>query len=108
MKAFRIRTLEDLLKTASYEKACDYFLFDTPGKLYGGNGVVFDWTLLAHYKGDRPFFLSGGIGAGEVSRLKNFNHPSWKAIDINSRFETAPGIKNIKAIKKFLWDLNIS
>ncbi len=108
MKAFRIRSKADFQKVATYENSCDYFLFDTPGRLYGGNGITFDWSLLRHYKGDNPFFLSGGIGPGEVNSIKDFKHPAWKAVDINSRFETAPGIKNIKAIKQFLWDLNIS
>ena len=108
MKAFKIKTKEDLHSVSAYEHACDYFLFDTAGKLYGGNGELFNWELLKYYEGQTPFFLSGGIGPGEVEALKQFNHPSWRGIDVNSRFEDAPGRKNIPALKKFLWDLNIN
>ncbi len=108
MKAFRIRTMEELDEVAAYEPVCDLFLFDSPGKLYGGNGTLFDWDLLQHYKGATPFFLSGGIGLNEVSALKKFDHPKWAGIDVNSRFETGPGIKDKATLKQFLWDLNIS
>lgn len=108
MKAFRIRTREDLHKVAAYEPVCDLFLFDSPGKFYGGNGTVFQWDLLQHYEGTTPFFLSGGIGLHEVPALKMFDHPKWIGIDVNSRFETGPGVKDKATLKQFLWDLNIS
>lgn len=108
MKAFRIKAIEDLQKASGYEGCCDYFLFDSPGKLYGGNGTTFEWNLLKKYDGYTPFFLSGGIGQEEIPALKNFDHPKWLGIDINSRFETAPGIKDKTILKQFLWDLNIS
>lgn len=107
IKAFRLRTVEDLPITNEYLEACDYFLFDTPGALYGGNGRTFDWDLLAHYQGRLPFFLSGGIGPVDADRIKAFSHPALHAIDVNSGFESEPGEKNIAEIKKFLWDLNI-
>ncbi len=106
MKAFKIKNKEDIEETENYAGVCDYLLFDTAGKLYGGNGKLFNWKLLDNYNGDTPFFLSGGIGVEEVEELKKFKHPSWVAIDVNSKFEDAPGVKNIKKIKQFLWDLN--
>lgn len=106
-KVFRLTTKDDLKKTDDYKKVCDYFLFDTPGKLYGGSGKQFDWNLLEYYDADIPFFLSGGIGPEATEALKSFDHPNLHAVDINSRFETGPGIKNIADIKKFLWHLNI-
>ena len=108
MKAFRLRQPGDLEATGAYEEVSDVFLFDAQGPLYGGNGVAFDWSLLDHYGGGRPFFLSGGIGPGDVPSLKAFSHPRWQAVDVNSRFETAPGEKNIDDLKQFLWDLNFS
>ena len=108
MKAFRLKDARDLAGVRPYEQVCDFFLFDTAGKLYGGNGTGFDWTILRHYDGQTPFFLSGGIGPEHAEALRQFNHPQWTGVDINSRFETAPGIKNTKAIKQFIWDLNIS
>jgi indole-3-glycerol phosphate synthase len=107
IKAFRIRSTEDLATAEAYSEVADYFLFDTPGSLYGGNGSRFDWSLLEAYRGNVPFFLSGGIGPDSVAALKAFSHPLFFGIDINSRFETRPGIKNMEEIKRFIWDLNI-
>jgi phosphoribosylanthranilate isomerase len=108
IKALRLKSAEDLGRTQAYAGVCDYFLFDAPGRLYGGNGTVFDWSLLQHYRLEVPFFLSGGIGPAAAEGLKAFTHPALHAIDINSRFETAPGKKNMDDIKRFLWDLNFS
>lgn len=106
-KVFRLTSKDDLKKTVAYKEVSDYFLFDTPGTLYGGSGKQFDWHLLTYYKGDIPFFLSGGIGMDAVEALKKFDHPQLYAVDINSRFEISPGVKNIADIKQFLWHLNI-
>jgi phosphoribosylanthranilate isomerase len=108
VKAFRIRQAEDIPQVDAYEEYCTYFLFDTAGPLYGGNGVPFDWKLLDSYTGSVPFFLSGGIGPADTARLAAFSHPAWQGIDINSRFEIRPGEKNLEDIKRFLWDLNIT
>ena len=80
-----------------YEAVCDYFLFDTKGKLPGGNGTTFDWKILEKYPSAKPFFLSGGIGIDEldaVTEILKTNLPIY-AIDINSKFEIEPGLKNI-------------
>lgn len=106
IKAFRIKEpvkLDEWVKP--YLEVCDYFLFDTGGKHYGGSGELFDWTVLHTYTGTVPFFLSGGIGSAQAAAIKAFTHPSFFAIDINSRFEEAPGVKNMNLIKKFLWEL---
>lgn len=84
-----------------YEGIADYFLFDTKGKSVGGNGEQFDWNVLESYDGDTPFLLSGGIGPEDAERLKHWHHPQCIGIDINSRFETTPGIKDVAAITKF-------
>jgi phosphoribosylanthranilate isomerase len=81
-----------------YESVCDYFLFDTKGKLPGGNGTTFDWKILDNYPSTKPFFLSGGIGIDELDSIKEIsktNLPLY-AIDINSKFEIEPGLKNIQ------------
>lgn len=108
IKAFRLRTKEDMRLPEAYQEVSDYFLFDAPGRLYGGNGTLFNWALLQDYRLHVPFFLSGGIGPEQAAGLREFAHPALHAIDINSRFETAPGKKNMEDIKRFLWDLNIS
>ena len=90
-----------------YEAVCDYFLFDTKGKLPGGNGTTFDWRILEKYPSTKPFFLSGGIGIEELKKLVETlqynvfakNLPIY-AIDLNSKFEIEPGLKNISLLKK--------
>jgi len=79
----------------------DYFLFETKGKLAGGNGVKFNWEILNRYKMDTPFFLSGGIGIDDVDELKRLSHSMLEVIDVNSGFEIEEGLKNIELIKKF-------
>ncbi|MFV8372310.1 phosphoribosylanthranilate isomerase [Flavobacterium sp. LB2P6] len=81
-----------------FEAVCDYFLFDTKGKLPGGNGTTFDWKVLENYPSTKPFFLSGGIGINEmgaVNEISKTNLPLY-AIDVNSKFEIEPGLKNIQ------------
>ena len=84
-----------------YEGITDLFLFDTKCKTIGGSGQQFDWDILQSYKGETPFLLSGGIGPEDAERIKHWHHPQCIGIDINSRFETAPGIKDVAAIAKF-------
>lgn len=89
-----------------YEGCADLFLFDTKCKCVGGSGEQFNWDVLLHYKGDTPFLLSGGIGPNDAERLTHWHHPKCIGIDINSRFETSPGIKDAKAISKFVRERN--
>ena len=102
IKAFNIATKEDLDATVPYEGLVDYFLFDTKGKSVGGNGEKFDWRVLEAYNGDTPFLLSGGIGPDDAERVRSFHHPKCIGIDLNSRFEIEPGIKDIVKLKTFL------
>ena len=102
IKAFNIATPEDLQKTVAYEGLADYFLFDTKGKSVGGNGEKFDWSVLDSYQGETPFLLSGGIGSEDAQDVKTFHHPKCIGIDLNSRFETEPGLKDITKLKQFL------
>jgi len=93
----------DVLKR--YEEVCDYYLFDTKGKLPGGNGYMFDWGVLKNYPSTKPFFLSGGIGLEETESILTFlKRPESKychAIDVNSKFEIKPGLKNKKQLHEF-------
>ena len=83
----------------------DYFLFDTKGKSVGGNGEKFDWSVLADYVGETPFLLSGGIGPDDAERMKAFHHPMCIGIDLNSKFEDEPALKNIQQLKTFIEQL---
>lgn len=105
IKAFSIDKDFNFDSLKPYEAVCDYFLFDTKGKLPGGNGTTFDWTILKNYTLTKPFFLSGGIGLNEVESLLAFlGRPESRycyAIDVNSKFEIEPGLKNIELLKEF-------
>ena len=113
IKAFNIATAADLSQTAAYEGLVDYFLFDTKATLPGGSGQQFDWSILDAYKGETPYLLSGGIGPSDADRVKNFltSHPSpltpkkCYGIDLNSRFETAPALKDVNLLKEFIKQL---
>ena len=105
IKAFSIATSDDLEQTKAYEGLVDYFLFDTKGPSVGGNGVQFDWTVLSDYHSKTPFLLSGGIGPGDAERIKAFHHPQCIGIDLNSRFEQSPGLKDINKLKTFFESL---
>ena len=107
IKAFNIATKEDLEATKPYEGLVDYFLFDTKGKSAGGNGEKFNWNVLSNYKGNTPFLLSGGIGPDDAGRIKVFQHPKCIGIDLNSRFETAPALKDINKLKSFIQALQL-
>lgn len=105
IKAFSINNQFDFSKLKQYIHYVDYFLFDTKGKLPGGNGITFDWKILENYSFDTPYFLSGGIGNTELEAIKIFlKSEAGKnciAIDVNSRFELKSGYKNENKLRKF-------
>jgi len=94
-----------LLQCASYQQVCDYMLFDTPTIQHGGSGKKFDWSLLQNRQLPLPFFLSGGIGPDDAGQIKQFCHPQLFAVDVNSRFEIQPGLKDIDLLKRFIEQL---
>lgn len=111
IKVFSVNDQFDFSTLEPYEDVCDFYLFDTKGKLPGGNGYTFDWKLLKDYPSQKPYFLSGGIGLEHVADIKSFlNRPESKychALDVNSKFEDKPGLKNIEKLKEFKSILNI-
>jgi len=107
IKAFRIpgdKAIDIDEMVADYDAVCDYYLFDTAGlkESFGGTGQQFDWGILKKAKIEKPFFLSGGIGVDDAAKVKAFTHPDFFAVDVNSRFELSPGLKDMAAILKFL------
>lgn len=106
LKAFQIYAAEDFEDTLLYNDQVDYFLFDTKTASYGGSGSKFDWSLLDAYHGNTPFFLSGGIGPDDVQAIQKINHPLFRGVDLNSRFEIAPAIKSYKLLQQFIKQLN--
>lgn len=105
IKVFSIQNEFNFEVLKPYESVCDYYLFDTKGELPGGNGFTFDWKVLNAYPSTKPFFLSGGIGIDEVEKIKEFQKSEVSkycyAIDVNSKFEVEPGLKNIEKLNEF-------
>lgn len=99
IKAFsisdKITSIDDMI--VDYDDVCDYYLFDTASKngKVGGTGEKFDWKLVKKSKIEKPFFLSGGISLDDLELIKSFKHPDYYGIDVNSRFEKSPGIKDM-------------
>ncbi len=102
-KVFSIKDQFDFEELKPYEGIVDYFLFDTKGKEKGGNGYTFDWSVLNNYNSSTPFILSGGIGLQEIENVKKILETDLPiyGIDINSKFEIEPGLKNINDLEKF-------
>jgi phosphoribosylanthranilate isomerase len=100
IKAFSVDKDFDFNTLDQYEETTDYFLFDTKGEGYGGHGVSFDWKILEKYKLDTPFLLAGGINIDNVDHLGMLKDKPLAGIDVNSRFEISPGLKNIALLKQ--------
>lgn len=110
IKAFRISGDEDLASVLrNYNDAVDFYLFDTKAKEYGGTGKKFNWDILQQTSFNKPCFLSGGIGPGDENLVRDFiesdAYNNLYALDLNSKFEDAPGIKNISKLKAFIDEL---
>ncbi|MDR1437267.1 MAG: phosphoribosylanthranilate isomerase [Candidatus Symbiothrix sp.] len=102
IKSFPLGEAAALEACLPYENTCHYFLFDTKTPQYGGSGKKFDWEILSAYTGKTPFFLSGGIGPKDAEKLRQIKHPLLYAIDLNSKFETAPGVKDAEKLREFI------
>ncbi len=102
IKAFRIDDTFDFKILKRYETSCTYFLFDTKAKQYGGTGKKFDWNILEKYTGDTPFLLSGGIDTEDARTIRNLNFNNMAGVDVNSKFELQPALKDVQKIENFL------
>ena len=102
IKAFRLGQGLDMEDMEGFAEVCDYILFDTSGDGFGGTGKTFDWKQLAHYTLELPFFLSGGIAPGDADRIMDMDIPQLYGVDLNSRFEIKPGLKNIEELENFI------
>ncbi len=104
IKAFKVKdnktSIDEMV--ADYDEVCDYYLFDTASsEMEGGTGKQFDWKVLSKAKIEKPFFLSGGIGVDDITKLKSFKHPDYYAVDINSKVEKEPGVKDMGLVLQF-------
>jgi phosphoribosylanthranilate isomerase len=100
LKAFAVDDEMDFSLTKPYRDCCDFFLFDTKGKYFGGNAQAFNWNVLKRYDQQTPFFLSGGIGPENVVHVKELKDMNLHAIDINSGVEVRPGLKDVTQISR--------
>ena len=100
IKVFRIIDELPVLEMKAFNGLVDYFLFDTKTALFGGSGQQFNWEILEAYPFETPYFLSGGIDLEDVPKILKMDLPKLYAIDVNSRFEVKPGLKDIQKIKK--------
>jgi phosphoribosylanthranilate isomerase len=100
IKAFGLNEDFDFEQLKDYANNVDLFLFDTKTKKYGGSGETFDWSILDQYKLEVPFFLSGGVGLENMEEVKAITHPQFYGVDLNSKVEIEPGLKNIEKLEK--------
>lgn len=102
IKTISVDQEDDISKWRDYKGHADMLLFDTKSTTHGGSGEKFDWSLIGSYDGDIPFLISGGIGPEDAPALCAFHHEMFAGIDINSRFETSPGVKDVSKIATFI------
>lgn len=105
IKAFSISCEEDIQRVHAYKDCITYALFDTKTPSYGGSGQKFDWSILSTYSSSIPFLLSGGIALDDASAIKAITHPAFYGIDLNSRFEIKPGMKDITLLSQFIKEI---
>lgn len=101
IKAFSIMTVEDIKKVSLYDGCTKYNLIDTKTPKVGGSGNKFDWSILDHYPSTTPFLLSGGLDEGDEEAIKALENPALVGVDLNSKFETAPALKDAKKLERF-------
>mgnify|MGYP000222741637 CR=1 FL=1 len=103
IKAFGINEDFDFAVLGEYSEVCDYFLFDTKSKEFGGTGKHFDWNLLKQYNNSKPIFLSGGLDIVDIQTihdlLKDLN---IHALDFNSKLEVDYGLKDVEKCKELI------
>ena len=100
IKAFGLNSGFNFEQLNDYAGKVDFFLFDTKTDLHGGSGKTFDWGILNNYKLNIPFFLSGGLSLDNLEDVQNIDHPQFYGVDLNSKFEISPGLKDIEKLKQ--------
>ena len=100
IKAFGVHNEFDFSQLSKYKNKVDLFLFDAKTDIHGGSGKTFDWSILDKYDMDIPFFLSGGLSLDNLEEVKKITHPQFYGVDLNSKFETEPGVKDIEKLQE--------
>lgn len=107
IKAFGVNNDFDFGSLENFDSVCDYFLFDTKTDMHGGSGKTFDWSILKRYTLNKPYFLSGGLSAENIREIKSINDSRLFALDLNSRFELQPGLKDIEKLTTVFNEIKI-
>ena len=105
IKAISVSSATDIEKSKEYQSVADLLLFDTRCASVGGSGVKFDWSILESYIGTTPFLLSGGIAPDDAKSISFIKHPMFAGVDLNSRFESAPAVKDVLKLKEFITEI---
>ncbi|RAJ89766.1 phosphoribosylanthranilate isomerase [Larkinella arboricola] len=105
IKAFAVDESFNFSMINNYKPSCDFFLFDAKGDQAGGNGITFDWGLMNRYDNEKPFFISGGIDAETLDSLEKLKHLKLYGVDINSKVELSPGLKDTVLVKAVITGL---
>lgn len=100
IKAFGVDANFNFDILLNYEDYIDFFLFDTKTNEYGGSGLSFDWDILQNYRLEKPFLLSGGLSVENLAEVLKIEHKHFYGVDLNSKFEIEPGLKDIEKLKK--------
>jgi phosphoribosylanthranilate isomerase len=102
IKAFSLKENSDFRSCNNYIDYTKFFLFDSSTTKYGGSGRKFDWHILEKYDLGHPFFLSGGVAQEDVKDIQKITNSAFYGVDLNSRFEVQPGLKDIEKLKIFI------
>jgi phosphoribosylanthranilate isomerase len=95
IKAFGVGEQFDFEVLKPYLGKVSFFLFDTATVSHGGSGKAFDWSLLKQYPFEVPIFVGGGVGVDNLESLLSQEIPHLYAVDMNSKLEISPGLKDI-------------
>ena len=101
IKAFSVDDNFVFSQLNNYKPHVDFFLFDAKGNNHGGNGVTFDWQILKRYDNQKPYLLAGGLDLDNINLVHEIS-PKPYAIDVNSKFELEPGLKDINKISDLI------
>ena len=102
IKTISVNDKNSILEINNYTNVCTYFLFDTASPSYGGTGHPFNWQLLEETTIDIPFFISGGVSIENITEIKNLNFKNFVGVDVNSKFEINPGLKDLNKIQQLI------
>ena len=102
IKTISVNDKNSISEINNYTNVCTYFLFDTASPSYGGTGHPFNWQLLEETTIDIPFFISGGVSIENITEIKNLNFKNFAGVDVNSKFEINPGLKDLNKIQQLI------